>query len=57
MYEYRCQTCGKQFEQVRRMSEADSGLVCPTCASVEIERLLSGFAAHGCGSGGGGRFR
>jgi putative FmdB family regulatory protein len=54
MYEYRCQECGEKYEQLRRMSEADSNLVCPRCASQKVERLLSTFAAGGCGPGGGG---
>lgn len=54
MYEYRCQECNARFEQLRRMSEADTNLICPKCESKRVERLLSAFAAHGCG--GGGRF-
>ena len=56
MYEYRCQTCGASFEQLRRMSDADRDLTCPSCESAQVERQLSTFAAGGCGSGGGGRF-
>ncbi|MEZ5400030.1 MAG: zinc ribbon domain-containing protein [Bryobacteraceae bacterium] len=55
MYEYRCQECGEKYEQLRRMSEADTGLACPRCASQKVERLLSAFATAGCG-GGSGRF-
>ncbi|MBM3793898.1 MAG: zinc ribbon domain-containing protein [Acidobacteria bacterium] len=54
MYEYRCNGCGKLYEQLRRMSEADTDLVCPHCASHKVERQLSCFATGGCGSGGGG---
>jgi putative FmdB family regulatory protein len=55
MYEYRCQDCGEKYEQLRRMAEADSDLICPHCASQSVVRLVSGFAMAGCG-GGGGRF-
>jgi putative FmdB family regulatory protein len=54
IYEYRCQECGKQFEMFRRFSDADSGILCPECASDQVRRILSSFAAGGCG--GGGRF-
>jgi putative FmdB family regulatory protein len=56
VYEYRCQECGEKFEQLRRMSDADTNLICPRCASAKVTRLLSAFATSGCGPGGGGRF-
>ena len=56
MYEYRCRECGREYEQLRRMSEAEKDLECPACASREVELKVSGFAMAGCGSGGGGRF-
>jgi putative FmdB family regulatory protein len=56
IYEYRCQTCGKVYEQIRRASEADRDLECPECKSDRVERLVSSFATGGCGAGAGGRF-
>lgn len=63
MYEYRCADCGRHYEELRRMSEADKDLQCPECASKNVERQLSTFSSAGsssggCGpsSGGGGRF-
>lgn len=58
IYEYRCQTCGKVYEQFRRMADADRDLECPECRSKEVERLFSAFStAGGCGGGEGrGRF-
>lgn len=57
LYEYRCRRCGKIFEMLRRMQDADRELECPECRSEEIERLLSKFATGGCGtSAGAGRF-
>lgn len=47
MYEYRCQECGRQYEQLRRMSEADTNLVCPQCGSEHVERQLSACAIGG----------
>jgi putative FmdB family regulatory protein len=56
MYEYRCRKCGKSFEMLRRMQDADRDSKCPECQSEEVERLLSTFAAGGCKSSGAGRF-
>ena len=56
MYEYRCRKCGKSFEMLRRMQDADHDLKCPECQSEEVERLLSTFAAGGCTSSGSGGF-
>ena len=56
LYEYRCHKCGKRFEMLRRMQDADRELECPECRSDEVERLLSTFATGGCTPAGGGRF-
>lgn len=50
LYEYRCRDCGKVFELLRPMSEADQNLECPGCHSSKIERQFSTFAAGGCGT-------
>ncbi|MGC4055773.1 MAG: zinc ribbon domain-containing protein [Paludibaculum sp.] len=52
MYEYRCTECGHRYEQLRRMSEADTKLVCPRCASQQVERLVSACAVGPSSSGG-----
>jgi putative FmdB family regulatory protein len=54
MYEYRCQSCGRAFERLCRMSDADTDLTCPACASALVERLLSTFATGGCSPAAGG---
>ncbi len=55
LYEYRCRECGKTFELLRRMQDADRDLVCPECESKAVERLLSTFASTGgCGPARGG---
>lgn len=46
IYEYKCEGCGSDYEQIRRMSEADHDLECPACQSGEVKRQLSSFAAH-----------
>lgn len=58
LYEYRCRVCGKSFEMLRRMQDADRELECPDCESDEVERLLSTFAttSSGCAPSGSSRF-
>lgn len=54
MYEYRCKECGKTYEKLRRLQDADRDLECPYCAAKDVERLISAFAmTGGCGSGAG----
>ena len=53
LYEYRCRACGRTFEELRRLSEADLPVECPECAGTETERLLSTFATAGAPSGSG----
>jgi putative FmdB family regulatory protein len=56
LYEYQCRACGKSFEMLRRMQDADKDLQCPDCESDEIERLLSTFSTSGCSASSSGRF-
>jgi putative FmdB family regulatory protein len=44
IYEYACRSCGHEFETLVRGSETPS---CAQCASPELEKKLSVFAAHG----------
>lgn len=46
IYEYRCGTCDRYFEELVDMSNADS-IRCPKCDSKRVERLLSVFSPHG----------
>jgi putative FmdB family regulatory protein len=52
LYEYQCRSCGKRFEMLRRMKDADIDLKCPSCHSSQVEREFSTFAAGGCGTSG-----
>lgn len=56
LYEYHCRQCGKSFELLRRMQEADRRLKCPHCGSTGVERQFSTFSAGGCSSAGSGKF-
>ena len=42
LYDFRCQSCGHEFEVLVRSGEASP--TCPECQSSELERLLSLFA-------------
>jgi len=50
LYEYQCRACGKKFELLRRIKDADDGLKCPDCQSGKVERQLSTFATGRCGA-------
>jgi len=52
LYEYQCLACGKRFELLRRIKDADDDLKCPDCHSVKVERQLSTFATSGCSASG-----
>jgi putative FmdB family regulatory protein len=52
LYEYHCRSCGNTFAMLRRMKDAESDLECPSRHSDRVERLLSMFAAGGCGTSG-----
>ena len=42
IYEYRCQTCGEQFEKlIRSLSQVPREMSCPECQSREVQRVLS----------------
>ena len=45
VYEYRCTKCGKQFEILRNMSQADDPAGCPKCKG-KGQRLISVFASN-----------
>lgn len=66
LYEYQCESCQEEFEQIVRFSEADLMPACPKCGSQETHKKISVSAAIGgtssssfsastssCGSGGG----
>lgn len=50
LYEYQCKKCGKQFEKVVSISEADQKQGCPYCNGKNTEKLLSVFAAKSSSS-------
>jgi putative FmdB family regulatory protein len=55
IYEYACKPCGKVFEElVIRRSDEDQ-IVCPSCSSGEVSRVMSRPAAARADGAGGGR--
>lgn len=50
IYEYRCQACGHQLEEIQKVS--DSALTnCPACGKAKLQRLISHTSFHLKGSG------
>ena len=56
MYEYACPDCGARFEKLRKMSVAGSPARCTCCGAENAPRVMSTFAAAGCGADSSGRF-
>jgi len=68
IYEYVCKECGKHFDVLRSMKEADAPIACEGCQSLQTTRQLSkcyaqsggkplagsGVSSSGCGSCAGG---
>ena len=50
IYEYRCQSCGHELEQLQRMTDAALEK-CPECGKSDLRRLISaaGFRLKGAG--------
>jgi len=44
IYEYRCTTCDKEFEQMRPISQSGEPAACPTCGT-SSSKLPSVFAS------------
>ena len=45
IYEYRCEPCAEEFEELVR--GPDATVACPSCGSADVDRLLSTFAGVG----------
>ncbi|MDK2896873.1 MAG: hypothetical protein PWP04_993 [Candidatus Atribacteria bacterium] len=44
LYEYRCQDCGKTYQDLLPLEERDQGNKCPFCGSRAAVRLNSTFS-------------
>ncbi len=45
LYEYRCESCEKQFEATQSIHARPEDTVCPHCKAQKATRLLSSFAS------------
>lgn len=41
IYEYKCETCGHEFEKLVLGKNAEKDITCPKCNQNKIKRLLS----------------
>lgn len=53
IYEYRCENCQNEYEELTRRGTRDEEVECPECGAHESHRVLSAFAVSGGGGGGG----
>lgn len=51
LYEYSCDKCGEQFEEIRSASDSEE-VVCPECGAA-ARKLMSLFSTGSAGGGGG----
>ena len=54
IFEYKCQKCGAEFDELDSIDNRDKSHKCPACGSMKSERQLSVFCASS-GDGGGGK--
>lgn len=50
LYEFRCSSCGEEFEKMVRFSE-NQAPICPSCKSQATEKKLSLVATRSFGGG------
>ena len=46
IYEYACESCGFEFEELARSPVEGDRAVCPKCGAKKTTRKMSVFAAH-----------
>lgn len=52
LYEFQCNDCQDQFEELVRSSSAVDEVKCPACGSQHVRRKVSMFASKVVGGGG-----
>jgi putative FmdB family regulatory protein len=45
IYEFICEQCGNEFEELVRSTSTTTGLLCPECHSEQVTKKMSTFAA------------
>jgi putative FmdB family regulatory protein len=53
IYEYECQSCGEEFDALRRINDDDRDVECPYCHEKNAERKMSLPSFEGAGGKGG----
>ncbi|MBI5868543.1 MAG: zinc ribbon domain-containing protein [candidate division Zixibacteria bacterium] len=59
IFSYRCESCGKMFDELIFSAAAEKSLSCPSCGGTSLKRQLAPFAVGksspaaepGCGQG------
>lgn len=51
IYEFRCNDCGSNFEDLVRKEEDFQSVICPVCGSGTTSKQISSFAARIAGAG------
>ena len=52
LYEYQCDNCGEEFEQIVSFSQADLLPPCPECGKEYTHKKISAAASFGASSAG-----
>jgi putative FmdB family regulatory protein len=52
IYEYKCNRCGKEFEQLVFSSDREEDFACPSCGKKDTSRVLSSFSQGAARTGG-----
>ncbi len=50
IYEFKCKSCGDEFDKLTAADWRAAGIACAACNSIDLERIVSrtgGFAAGG----------
>lgn len=47
IFEFSCDACGAEFEELLRQPDPPGKVHCPSCGSSQVRRRLSAFAVHG----------
>jgi len=51
IYEYRCNSCGENFEKLVFPSDDEAEFTCEACGKKDISRIVSSFSKGSAGSG------
>ena len=46
IYEYQCQSCGREFQKLVLKKQEEAEILCPGCGEGKIKRLISRVAYH-----------